>query len=109
MIPRIVNEELKYRDTGNAFLNFGVEVMKMDPIGTDAFSGKRPKASALKNWLERDSDYNATVPASSNEKIESFKIAYSEQMSLRSGAESALNAYIDDRLDKSLSVLPSSD
>lgn len=101
-----MNEELKYRDTGNAFLNFGVEVMKMNPIGTNAFSGKRPKASALKNWLERDPDYDANIPTSSNEKLESFKIAYSQQMSLRSGAESALNTYIDDRINKSLSVLP---
>ena len=60
VIPNAILEELKYRDTGNAFLNFGADVLKLPPIPTAAFSTSRPSASETSNWLGRGKD-NATI------------------------------------------------
>lgn len=53
VVPNVINEELKYRDTGNSFLNFGMDVLKMPAVPTEAFSRNRPTASEAQNWLDR--------------------------------------------------------
>jgi hypothetical protein len=52
-VPNVIYEELKYRDTGNSFLNFGMDVLKMPAVPTEAFSRNRPTASEAQSWLER--------------------------------------------------------
>ena len=53
-----------------------------------------------------DTDYDTNIPASFNEKLESFKTAYSNQLSLKNDAEKALNLRIEDRINQSLSAIP---
>lgn len=53
VVPNVIYEELKYRDTGNSFLNFGMDVFKMPAVPTEAFSRNRPTASEAQKWLDR--------------------------------------------------------
>ena len=52
-VPLMVNLEQRVRDTGNAFDNFNAQILKLGTKYTEAFTGQRPKASKVGNWLER--------------------------------------------------------
>ena len=52
-IPNFIREELRYRDTGNAFENFSVEILKATPKPTKSFDDSRKTASELGHWLDR--------------------------------------------------------
>lgn len=84
---------------GNAFTNFNTQVLKMPTKYTEAFSGNRPKGSAVDNWLERDTDYFTETPASYQERIEAFRSAYITQTELRQVAESKLTTVVVNRMD----------
>lgn len=97
-VPTIIRAEQRIRDTGNAFSNFQMEVLGGPTKFTDAFSGKRPRASEVGKWLERDPDYLTKLPQSYEERIRDFQAAYAEQLRLRSVAEGTLEGLVNDRL-----------
>ena len=61
------------RDTGSAFDNFVVQVLKGKTKYANALSGARPKGKDKGNWLKEDEDWNVPRPASIEERVEGFK------------------------------------
>jgi len=98
-IPTMVRIEQRMRDTGNAFKNFAVQVLKGPTFYTNAFSGKRPKASNVGNWFYDDDGLNSDMPESYEERVENFRKAYIEQTRLRTEAEGRLLDMIENRMD----------
>ena len=82
-VPTLIASEQRIRDTGNAFDNFNVQILRFPTKYTSAFSGARPKASAVGDWLRRDPEFESPNPASYEERIEMFKQAYIKQTTLR--------------------------
>lgn len=97
-IPNIIRYEQRIRDTGNAFDNFRVDVLKMDTVYSDSLSGKRPKGDKVGNWLERDSNYKIPPLESVEDRMLSFREAYIAQTELRKEAESRLTQMIGNRM-----------
>lgn len=52
-LSTLLDTELRERDTGNAFTDFAVKVLKAPTVYPDAFSGRRPSGTDVDNWLER--------------------------------------------------------
>ena len=78
-IPMMIKSEQRLRDTGNAFDNFLVQVLKQRTKYSDALGGSRPKGGDVGNWLERDPDWKVSQPASVEERVNNFKTAYIKQ------------------------------
>lgn len=100
----------------NAFAKFYMQVLKAPTLYTQAFAGKRPKASAVDNWLNRDplwaksaedaqkriqEAYNradqelsptdgVVEESEENIAIENFRQLYRKQMELRLAEEARL-------------------
>ena len=98
-IPTMVCIEQRMRDTGSAFKDFAVQVLKMPTYYTDAFSGKRPKASTVGDWFFDDDEVMTPEPSSFEERIDEFRKAYIEQSQLRQDAESKLADMIENKMD----------
>ena len=98
-IPSIINAEQKLRETGNAFLDFAVQVLKAPVKYTNAFSGSRPKGNTVGNWLEYDNDWTHEPPQSVTDRMKQFRDAYIKQTELRKEAESKLSKVISNRMD----------
>eukprot|EP00607_Mallomonas_marina_P004484 CAMPEP_0182438364 /NCGR_PEP_ID=MMETSP1167-20130531/85712_1 /TAXON_ID=2988 /ORGANISM="Mallomonas Sp, Strain CCMP3275" /LENGTH=520 /DNA_ID=CAMNT_0024631687 /DNA_START=608 /DNA_END=2170 /DNA_ORIENTATION=- len=99
VIPTIVQAEQRIRDTGNAFDNFKVDVLKGPTNYTPLFSGERKKGTDVGNWLERDPDWNTPQVASYEERLSKFRESYIIQTNLRMSAETSLDKRIDTQLD----------
>lgn len=95
----MLESEQRIRETGNAFDDFAVQVLKLPTKYTAAFSGDRPKGAAVGNWLDRDPDMKAPVAADDRERFEMFRKAYMMQSQLRKEAEQKLNRMILNRMD----------
>ena len=50
-VPTLIQAEQRIRNTGNAFTDFAVQVLRMPIKYTDALAGKRKKASEVGDWL----------------------------------------------------------
>lgn len=87
-IPMMIKSEQRLRDTGNAFDNFLVQVLKQRTKYSEALSGQRAKGADVGNWLERDPDWQIPQPASVEERIDNFKEAYVKQTEKRKLEES---------------------
>jgi predicted metal-dependent HD superfamily phosphohydrolase len=87
-IPMMIKSDQRMRDTGNAFENFVVQVLKGKTKYSNALSGSRAKGAAVGNWLERDPDWNLRQPSSIEERVENFKEAYMKQTESRKLEES---------------------
>lgn len=100
-IPTIINSQESIRDTGNAFLNFAMEVLGTGTIYSDPFSGQRPKASdpAMNNWLEKDPIWNKPGITSYEQCLAKFREAYVMQSKLRKEAEDKLNTMVWNRME----------
>jgi hypothetical protein len=98
-IPTMVRIEQRMRDTGNAFKDFAVQVLKGPTYYTDAFNGKRPKASSVGDWFYDDDELMTPEPESYEERIEEFRKAYIEQTQARMDAESKLSEMIENTMD----------
>lgn len=98
-VPKLIQYEQRIRETGNAFDDFVVGVLKGPTKYTQAFSGSRPRAEQKGNWLDRDEDWGRENPDSYEKRIEEFRKAYMEQTTLRKEAESKLNRMVRDRMD----------
>jgi hypothetical protein len=99
-VPTLIKIEQRIRDTGNAFTDFAVQVLKRPTAYTEAFSGARPKGKSVGNWLELDPDWTVSVPESQSERLEYFRQAYIEQCRLREQAEMKLGRMVDDKIDR---------
>ena len=98
-IPTIIRTEQRMRETGNAFKDFAVQVLKAPTFYTNAFSGSRKKASEVGNWFMRDEEILSREPESYEERVEEFRKAYIEQSRLRMEADDKLDAAINGKLD----------
>ena len=98
-IPTMVRIEQRMRDTGNAFKDFAVQVLKGPTYYTDAFNGKRHKASSVGDWFYDDDELMTPEPASYEERIEEFRKAYIEQTQARMDAESKLAEMVENTMD----------
>lgn len=98
-LPTLLAVEQRFRDTGSAFDNFNVQILKAPTKYTPAFAGGRPKGQTVGNWLERDSEWTTENPASYEERIEKFKEAYVSQSQARQEAESRLMRLVVNRMD----------
>ena len=87
-IPMMLKSQQRMRDTGNAFDNFMVQVLKGKTKYANALSGARPKGKDKGNWLKDDEDWNVAQPGSVEERIEAFKAAYIKQTESRKLEES---------------------
>ena len=87
-IPMMLKSQQRMRDTGNAFDNFMVQVLKGKTKYANALSGARPKGEDKGNWLKDDEDWNVAQPGSVEERIEAFKAAYIKQTESRKLEES---------------------
>jgi hypothetical protein len=89
-VPVMLKSEQRMRDTGNAFSNFMVQVMKGPTKYSQALSGGRPKADDpdMKNWLYNDEGWNTVNPASMEERMEIFTEAYQKQTEARKQEQS---------------------
>lgn len=87
-IPMMIKSEQRLRDTGSAFDNFLVQVLKQRTKYADALGGQRPKGADVGNWLERDPDWSVKQPGSVDERIDNFKAAYVKQTEKRKLEES---------------------
>lgn len=97
-IPALVKIEQRLRDTGNAFSDFFVQVLKGKTKYTDAFSGSRPKGETVGNWLEADPDWTTEQYDSYEERLEKFREAYMKLTTERMEAEGALGAMVGSRV-----------
>lgn len=97
-IPKIVQYEQRIRDTGNAFSNFAVDIMKMPTKYTDALSNKRPTGNNVDNWLQRDPDHGVEAADSYEKRMAEFRAAYITQTELRKEAETRMTQMIRDRM-----------
>jgi len=98
-VPTLIKFEQRLRDTGNAFSNFAVEVLKAPTKFTEAFSGARPKASQVGDWLKNDPDWTTPQPAAYEERVEKFREAYISLTEERKAAESKLTDLVRNRMD----------
>lgn len=87
-VPMMLKSQQRMRDTGSAFDDFVVQVLKGQTKYANALSGARPKGNDKGNWLKKDEDWNVAQPASIEERIESFKAAYVKQTESRKLEES---------------------
>ncbi len=101
----LISEELKYRDTGNAFLNFGIETMKIQSSSTFGFSGQRGHLSGDRSWLDLDSTWNIMSPSSYNDQYQRFQAAYTRQVELREAALQQFSTLIENMVDDQESIL----
>lgn len=90
-VPLLLEYEQRLRDTGNAFLNFAVEVLQVPTQYTEALAGRRRKAKQVGDWLQLDPDQAVPGPQSNEECVDRFRDAYIEQTRLRKEAEARLN------------------
>jgi hypothetical protein len=97
-IPKMIQYEQRIRDTGNAFSNFAVDIMKMPTKYTESLNGKRPKGDSVDNWLERDPDHGVEGANSYETRMSEFREAYIAQTELRKVAESRLTQMIRNRM-----------
>jgi len=104
-VPALLRYEQRLRDTGNAFSNFAVEVLKGPTKYTESFSGRRPKASQVGDWLRDDPDFVVPQPAAYEERVEQFRDAYIAQTEERKKAESRLTMLVRNRMDQQDKVL----
>ena len=98
-VPSLIAAEQRIRETGNAFVDFAVQVMKMPTKYTEAFSGKRKKGNMVDNWLELDTDISYSGPESQVERMQEFRQAYMKQSDLRKEAEMKLTRMVINRMD----------
>jgi hypothetical protein len=98
-VPTLIAAEQRIRETGNAFVDFAVQVMKMPTKYTEAFSGKRKKGREVDNWLDLDTDISHTGPESLVDKMQEFRKAYMKQSELRKEAEMKLTRMVINRMD----------
>ena len=84
----MIKSQQRMRDTGSAFDNFVVQVLKGKTKYANALSGARPKGKDKGNWLKEDEDWNVPQPASIEERVEGFKAAYVKQTESRKLEES---------------------
>ena len=98
-VPTIIKTEQRMRETGNAFKDFAVQVLKAPTFYTNAFSGARKKANEVGNWFMRDEEILSREPESYEERVEEFRKAYVEQSRLRMEADDKLDAAINGKLD----------
>ena len=87
-VPKLIQYQQRIRDTGNAFNNFAVDVMKMPTKYSESLSGKRPKGDQVDNWLEKDPEWSPKIAQSYDERMDEFRSAYITQTELRKEAES---------------------
>ena len=89
-VPVMLKSEQRMRDTGNAFSNFMVQVMKGPTKYSQALSGSRPKGDDpnIQNWLYNDEGWNTVNPASMEERMEMFTEAYQKQTQARKEEQS---------------------
>lgn len=101
-IPQIIKDDQRQRDTGNAFSDFWVQVMKQPTLYTPAFAGVRKLGSEVGNWLQLDETYQdfEGLTDDPDERLEDFRRAYTEQMHARLEDESRLDRMVVSRLDE---------
>lgn len=97
-VPKLIQYQQRIRDTGNAFNNFAVDVMKMPTKYSESLSGKRPKGDQVDNWLEKDPEWSPKIAQSYDERMDEFRSAYITQTELRKEAESRLTKMIGNRM-----------
>jgi hypothetical protein len=95
VLPSLIEEEQRIRETGNAFVDFARDVFKIPTVYTEAFSGARPRGSSVGNWLERDPNWVCPKANSYLEIIESFRQAFITQTELRKQEERQFNKRAD--------------
>ena len=98
VVPTLIRTQARFRETKNAFVDFGVQVLQMGTKYSNAFSGSRPKGAEVGNWLERDPDWFSKLPATYEERILEFKKAYMQQTQERKQAEGILEGTVSDRM-----------
>ena len=106
-VDMIIEVAQRIRDTGNAFDNFFVGVLKGPTKYTEAFAGQRPKASEVGDWLERDPDFLYRANGTYQERMNQFRDAYITQTKLRLKAEEKMDKVINSRLDEQDKMLNS--
>lgn len=101
-VPRIIESEQRIRETGNAFIDFAVQVVKAPTVYTDAFAGKRPRASSpeMNNWLKRDDTLGGESAGSYDESLEFFRQAYINNSLTRRKEEDRLPRIVPNRMDR---------
>lgn len=72
---------------------------------SNAFSGRRPKASQVGDWLGLDSEFESPQPETYEDRIEQFRSAYMVQTDLRKAAEASLDRKIVSAMDKQDAIL----
>lgn len=90
-VPLLLKYEQRLRNTDNAFANFAAEVFNLPTQYSNAFSGNRPKAAQVGDWLSYDPEFEAPLPGTQEERMKQFMQAYVEQNELRKAAESQLD------------------
>lgn len=98
VVPTLIRTQARFRETKNAFVDFGVQILQMGTKYSNAFSGSRPKGSEVGNWLERDPEWFSKTPSTYEERILEFKQAYMKQTQERKKAEGVLDGIVIDRM-----------
>lgn len=75
---------------------------------SNAFSGRRPKASQVGDWLALDPEFESPQPETFEERIEQFRAAYMVQTDLRKAAEAQLDREIVSTMDRQDAIIGSS-
>lgn len=98
-IPGFVEYEQRVTKSENEFDNFAIETLNMPTKFDTAFSGVRPKASDVGNWLEIDPEYTVKAPQEVMEKFAQFRNAYMVQCAARKEAEMELVGFVSKRME----------
>jgi hypothetical protein len=82
-IPYLLTVYQRLRETGSAFKDFSVDTLDGPTAYTEAFSGSRPRASEVGDWLKRDPDHSEPLNGNYAEELVSFRKAFLRQAELR--------------------------
>lgn len=75
-VPPLIAMEQRLGGTGNAFIDFTMNVMQGDTVYGPAFNGKRKKAAEMEDWLKRDINWNPPTATNEEGKIQFFREAF---------------------------------